>query len=560
MAKKRKSYPWEGNYPDGIEWDTTLASQTVYSFLDEAADNYPDHRAIEYYGKHYTFSEIRAEADKLAKGLQQSGIGKGSKVGILMPNCPQYIVAFFAVLKTGATVINYNPLYTINELQHQVNDSGTTLMITLNLNIFHEKTANLLQTSCLERVVVCDLRDALTGFKRKLFNWKKGKEIASIEYGRIHLDYQKLVDNDGLYKKVEIEPEKDIAVIQYTGGTTGTPKGAMLSHSSLCANADQIGMWFYGLETGKERMLAVLPFFHVFGMTAIILLCTLKACEIVIHSRFEIDRVIKDISKKKITLMMAVPSILNAICHHNGLSASKFASLKMCISGGAPLPMDVRENFEKVTGCALAEGYGLSEASPVVAVNPLFGENKAGSVGVPLPNTVIEIRSPEGRHKLCPAKEIGEICVKGPQVMLGYYKNEAETKNVLKSGCLHTGDMGYLDKEGYLFISDRIKDLIIVNGYNVYPREIEELLHQHPCIKEAAVIGIKDDKKGQAVKACIALRSGEELNEKDIHDYLNKKLSNYKMPTAYAFVSELPKTMIGKIDKKALIAQEGEKV
>ncbi len=558
MANKSKSYPWEGNYPEGIEWNAELASHPLYTFLDESAEQFPHHKAIDYYGRYFTFKEISELSDKLAKGLQQQGIGTGKKVGILMPNCPQYVVAFFAVLKTGATVVNYNPLYTINELQHQVNDSTTTMMLTLNLNIFHEKTNNLIQTTCLEKVVICDLSDALTKFKKLLFNWKKKEELASVEYGRIHLDYNKLIDNDGLYKKPEINAEKDVAVIQYTGGTTGTPKGAMLTHKTLCANTQQVSMWFYGLEKGNERMLAVLPFFHVFGMTAIILLCTSKACTMVVHSKFDLKQILNDIPNKKVSLLMAVPSILHAISESPKVRLTKFSTLKMCISGGAPLPLEVRKSFEEKTGCALAEGYGLSEASPVVAVNPLFGKNKSGSVGVPLPNTIIEIRAPEGRNKLCTTGQIGEICVKGPQVMLGYHNKADETKSTLKNNCLHTGDMGYLDKEGYLFISDRIKDLVIVNGFNVYPREIEELLYQHHSIKEAAVIGVLDERKGQSVKAFISLRVGENVNEEEITQYLSKKLSNYKVPTVYAFLEELPKTMIGKVDKKALKEHKGE--
>ncbi len=556
MASKRKAYPWEGKYPEGIEWDVSFSSQPVYSFLDETAANYPDNHAIDYYGRYFTFQEIAKLSDRLAKGLQKNGVGKGQKVGLLMPNCPQFVVAYFAVLKTGAAVVNYNPLYTINELQHQVSDSGTTMMITLNLNIFHEKTSNLLQTSCLERVVMCDLRDALTNFKRKLFTWTRKNELASIEFGRVHLDYNALIDNDGLYVRQEIDPEKDTAVIQYTGGTTGVAKGAMLSHASLCANTQQISMWFSGLDEGKEKMLAVLPFFHVFGMTAILLLSTSKACEMVVHSKFDLHAILKDISSKKITLLMAVPSILHAICQYPKLSSCKLSSLKMCISGGAPLPLEVKQRFEEATGCALAEGYGLSEASPVVAVNPLFGENKAGSVGVPLPSTVIEIRSPEGRNKLCPVKEVGEICIKGPQVMQGYYNNAVDTKSALKGGCLHTGDMGYLDKDGYLFIADRLKDMVIVNGFNVYPREVEELLYQHQSINEAAVVGVYDEKRGQAVKAYIVLRVGESLQADDIREYLKKKLAAYKIPSLYSFEEALPKTMIGKIDKKALLTQK----
>lgn len=559
MATKRKSYPWEKFYPEGLEWNVEFSPKPLYQILDETAERYPEHRAIDYYGKYYSYAEIAAESDRLAKGLQASGIEKGDRVGILMPNCPYGVIAYFAILKAGGVVVSYNPLYTINELKHQVQDSGTKMMITLNLAQFHEKTGNLLQTTCLERIVVCDLRAALTFKKRVLFNWFKSSEVASIEFGRIHLAYEKLIDNDGCYRPQDIDPEKDTAVIQYTGGTTGVAKGACLSHAAIAANTEQISMWFTGLEEGKEKMLAVIPFFHVFGMTAVMLLSVARACEMVIHSRFDLPQLIKDIHSKKVTLLLGVPTIFNTICHHARVSSKMFKSLKMCISGGAPLPIDVKQQFEALTGAVLAEGYGLSEASPVVTVNPLFGESKPGSVGIPLPGTIVEIRSTEARRKLCPAKEIGEVCVKGPQVMLGYYNAPEDSKNVLRSGRLHTGDMGYLDKSGYLYIVDRIKDVIIASGFNIYPREIEEYLYEHNKIKEAAVIGVDDEKRGQTAKAFIVLRVGEELGEADLNEYLRRKLAAYKVPTVYEFREELPKTLIGKVDKKILIAEEKAK-
>ena len=505
MAEKTKKYPWEKNYPENIKWDNPIEQKPLYSILDESAKDFSDNVLLDYYGKKYEYSEVRDLSDKFAKGLQENGVEKGDRVGLFLPNCPLFVIAYFGILKAGAIVVNYNPLYTVNELVYQVQNSNTTVMVTLNLRLFFEKTSNLLQSTSLEKVIVGDFQSQLPFFKELMFKWFKGGEIASINYGRVNIVADSLFENDGYYKEANINPKEDIAVLQYTGGTTGTPKGAMLTHYNLYANTVQTGRWFEGLDEGREVMLGVLPFFHVFAMTVVMNLSILKACKIIVHARLDVGNLLKDISSKNITLMPGVPTLFNAINNHKKTDKYDLSSLKFCISGGAPLPLEVKERFEEVASCTLIEGYGLTESSPVAVANPLFGENKKGSIGVPLPNTIVEIRSVEGRRGLLTKDKIGEICIKGPQVMKGYLDDEAETKEVLRSERLHTGDMGYMDKDGYIYIVDRLKEMIITSGFNVYPREIEEEIYKHPSVDEACVVGVADIAQVRSLQVAVVL-------------------------------------------------------
>jgi long-chain acyl-CoA synthetase len=553
MTDRKKEYPWEKNYPENINWDSPIPIAPLYSILEESAVKYPENICIDYYGRKYTYAEVNALSSKMAKGLQEHGVKKGTRVGLLLPNCPTFIIAYYAILKCGAVVVNYNPLYTVNELLHQVVDSGTTFMVTLNLRVLYEKTSNLLQTTPLEKVIVSDFKEMLPFPKDVLFGWFSKNEMASVVYSRVNISMKDLMENDGFYKVQEIVPEDDLAVLQYTGGTTGVPKAAMLSHANLYANTVQTGLWFDGLEEGGEKMMGILPFFHVFAMTVVMNLSIYKACEIVIHSKFDIGLLIKDIERKKITLLPGVPTLFASINNYKKLKSFNLSSLKFCMSGGAPLLEEVKKTFEETSGCTLIEGYGLSETSPVVIANPIFGVHKNGSIGIPFPGTIVEIRDTEGRHGLVAKGKVGEICIKGPQVMLGYLNNEEETKTVLKSDRLHTGDLGYMDSDGYIFVVDRIKEMIISCGFNVYPREIEEELQKHTSVEEVSVVGIPDEYRGQNVKAFIKLRVGEKLTEAQVKDFLKGKLAKYKIPSEIEFRDNLPRTLIGKISKKELV-------
>ena len=357
-------------------------------------------------------------------------------------------------------------------------------------------------------------------------------------------------------RPVPIDPGSDVAVLQYTGGTTGTPKGAMLTHANISVNCQQSAAWATNLEGGKERTLAALPFFHVFAMTTVMNFALQEGAEIVIMPRFVLNDAMKLIDKTRPTVMPGVPTMFNAMLNHPRLASYDLSSLKYCVSGGAPLPIDVKQRFEKVTGCKLVEGYGLSEASPVVTGNPVDGPVKEGSIGQPLPGTIVSLRDLADPSKEVPLGERGEICVKGPQVMKGYWKRPEETAAQFVGDYLRTGDVGTMDDDGFIYIVDRIKDLIICSGYNVYPRRVEEAIHQHPAVEEVTVIGIRDDYRGEAPKAFIKLRSGMSATADDIRRHLEAKLSKIEMPAEIEFRAELPKTMIGKLSKKELKAEE----
>lgn len=554
---EKKNYKWLKKYPSDIDWDADIPIKPVTAILEDTVKKFPQKTCINFYGKKISYAEIQQDVNRIAAGLQGLGIKKGDNVGILMPNCPQYIVAFYAILKTGATVVNLSPLYTISELKKQVEGAGIETLFTLNLTMLHEKTDNLLLTSPLEKVITAKIEKELPFIKKQLFKWLKKKELAVVNYGRINIEYGSLLKSKNVFESIKIEPNEDVAVLQYTGGTTGIPKAAMLTHSNIYANTYQTGLWFTGLEEGAEKMIGALPFFHVFAMTVVMNLAILKACEIVAFLKFDLLKIVKAIQSEKATLMPGVPTMFNAINHYEKIHKIKLSSLKFCISGGAPLPLETKKQFEKLAKCTLIEGYGLTESSPVATANPLFGKNKDGSIGLPLPKTTIEIKTFEGeKGKKCKTGEIGEICIGGPQVMKGYYNHEEETKHTLNKQFLHTGDLGYMDSEGYIFIADRLKDMIISGGFNIYPKEVEEVLYAHQAVEEACVIGVEDLHKGQVVKAFVKLKKDKSITEDALKAHCCKYLTKYKVPKKIVFEESLPKTMIGKISRKEIVEKD----
>lgn len=556
MQDAQTDYPWIKNYPDDIEWDSEVPVRPVYEMLDEAAKGYGDKPAFDFLGAKQTWEEIDEASRKFAKGLQENGIKKGDKVGIFLPNCPLFVVAYYALMRIGATAVNYNPLYAKEELENMIEDSETETIITLDLEILFGKMEKMLANTRLKKLVVATFTDMLPFPKNILFKLVKGKELSKIPETKRILRYEALIDNDGKYQSVDIDPHEDIALYQYTGGTTGLPKGAMLTHANIVANAEQAGMWL-GCESGVEKMLGVIPFFHVFAMTAVMNMAVRKAMEIIALPRFELDQTLKLIHDKKPTIFPAVPAIYNGINNHKKLAKFDLSSLKFCISGGAPLPVEVKKKFETETGSVVVEGYGLTESSPVLCCNPRDGENKAGSIGLPFPNTVIEIIDHETGEKKG-VGERGELCARGPQVMKGYWKRPEDNEKTLQDGDrLHTGDIAIMDEDGYFFIVDRIKDMIITNGYNVYPRNVEEAIYQHPSVEECIVAGLPDAQRGEIVKAWIKKKDGRELTADDLKKFLEDKISSMEMPKRIEFRDEpLPKTMIGKLSRKDIVAEE----
>ncbi len=556
MNQTNQDYPWIKSYPADIDWNADISIMPVFTMLDETVVKHGNAPAFDFLGAKQNWQDIHIASLKFAKGLQDIGVQKGTKVGIFLPNCPLFVIAYYALMRIGATVVNYNPLYAERELAAMIEDSETDVIITLDLAMLYGKMEKMLSDTRLDKLVVASFTDMLPFPKNTLFKLFKGKELASIpENSKRIFRYENMVDNDGEYEPVEIDPINDIALYQYTGGTTGLPKGAMLTHANIVANTEQAAMWL-GCEEGKDRMLGVLPFFHVFAMTGVMNLSVRKAMEIIALPRFEMDQTLKLIEKKKPTVFPAVPAIFNGINNHKKLHKYDLSSLKYCISGGAPLPVEVKKKFETKTGSVVVEGYGLSESSPVLCCNPSKGLNKAGSIGLPFPQTVIEIVDPETGEEVA-VGERGELCARGPQVMKGYWNRPEETKNTLKNDRLHTGDIAIMDEEGYFFIVDRIKDLIITNGYNVYPRNVEEAIYLHPSVEEVIVAGLPDASRGEIVKAWIKCKEGRSLTAEDLKTFLKDKISPMELPKRIEFRDEpLPKTMIGKLSKKDILAEE----
>ena len=555
----KPQHPWLAHYPKGVDWHEHFTGQPVYALLEQSAARYPQHGALEFFGRNYSYRQLKDLVDKAAGGLAREGVTRGTRVGIFMPNCPQFVIAYYAILKAGGTVVNFNPLYSEREIEHQIRDAEVEIMITVNLKITCQKLPPFLGTTTLKKIIVADFPQGMGLVMRALFTAAKGKDLASIPEDAAHVPFRRLLAAPPLSAPPAIMPDNDVAVLQYTGGTTGVPKGAVLTHSNLYINTQQSSRWMVGLEPGRERMLAVLPFFHVFAMTVAMNLAIANGFAIIIHPRFELKRVLRDIQAKKITLMPGVSTLFAAISNHQKVSEYDLSSIKMCISGGGPLPLEVKARFEQLTGCVIAEGYGLTEASPVTCCTPLFGINKPGSIGLPLPGTVMEIIDKDDKTTPLPVGEVGEVTITGPQVMAGYLSKPAETEAVLRGGRLFTGDLGTMDADGYFTIVDRLKEMIIVGGYNVYPRNVEEVLYLHPEVAEAAVLGLDDKLRGQMIKAYVVRRPGSGLTAAALKEFMRERISAYAVPHAFEFRDTLPKSMIGKILKKELLAEEKAK-
>ncbi len=549
--------PWLKSYPPGIDWAMHLETLPVADLLERTVQKQGALPAFNFMGKVTSWRALGEMTNRMAKGLQALGVKKGTRVGLFLPNCTYFPVAYYAILKAGGTVVNFNPLYSPKELTHQIKDSQTEIMVTLDLKMLYDKLVEIRADSGLGRILVCPFADVLPFPKNILFPLVKRKDIAKVGHDDFITWLSDIDVNDGVVAPVAIDPENDIAVLQYTGGTTGVPKGAMLTHANITANAHQAAAWFIG-ALPAQKMMAVIPFFHVFAMTGVMNLSVLMGFQIIAPvPRFEIDATLKAIQKYKPEYFMAVPAIYNAINHHPKLAQFDLRSLKYCVSGGAPLPVEVKKTFESHTGCVVVEGYGLTETTPVVCVNPLVGKNKAGSIGLPLPGTIVEIIDPDDKVTPMAAGARGELCVRGPQVMKGYWDNPQATSDVLREGRLHTGDIALIDDEGYVFIVDRIKDLIIVNGYNVYPRNVEEAIYQHPAVEECIVAGLPDEQRGETVKAWIKPKAGQTLTPEAMKDFLKDKISPIEMPRKIEIRDKpLPKTMIGKLSRKDMLAEE----
>lgn len=531
-------------------------ARPVHLVFEESASRWPDRPCTDFMGQISRYGEIAEKVNRLAKGLQNLGVVKGDRVGLCLPNCPYFVISYFAVMKIGALVVNYNPLYTTEEIREQIIDSATSVMVTLNLKSIYPKVEAALDGTSLRAIVVSSLGDALPPMKELLFKALNRSQITQVSDDIRVFPFEKLVSQEGHPDPVDMDPETDIAVLQYTGGTTGRPKGAMLSHANLTANIDQVKIWLGDVDPEGERVLCVIPFFHVFAMTAAMNLGIATGSELILLPRFELDDVLKTIDVRKPTLFPAVPTIFGAINNFKELDRFDLSSIRFCISGGASLPGAVKLEFEKLTGCVVVEGYGMTEASPVISCNPPDGENKDLSIGLPLPWTEVEIRSLDNPDKVEKTGERGQLAIRGPQVMQGYWNRPEETQETLRNGWLMSGDIGHVDEDGYLFLTDRLKDVILCSGYNVYPRVIEDAVYKHPDVDEVSVIAVPDEYRGEAPKAFIKLKAGASLSEEDLLAFAEQHLNPIEKLAEIEFRDELPKTMIGKLSKKELVEEQ----
>jgi long-chain acyl-CoA synthetase len=544
-SEQQDTHIWESSYPKGIDWRQSIDVQPLTHILEHAVSRFPNRPALNDGVSTLTYKELDGLTNQIAAGLQKLGVKKGIKVGVFLPNTIHSISFHYGILKAGGTVVNYNPMYAERELIHQVTDSETTILVTICNPALLDKAEAILGQTCLEKIVVCpDVGQT---------------ELSEITLNDNHVPYDSVVDNDGSYDAVTIDAREDIAVLQYTGGTTGVPKGAMLTHANLYANAMQTALWYKELVVpGEEKLVGVLPLFHVFAMTVVMNVSLWYGMEILLVSKFDPRNLLDLLKDKQPSFFPAVPAVYNAIVNHPKAADLDLSCVKFCKSGGAPLPGEVMKAMNEKFGATIGEGYGLTETSPVACSNPVNGNVKLGSIGQPVPGTLIEIVSMEDGVTPLAQGETGEICISGPQVMKGYYKKQDETDLVLKGSRFHTGDIGYMDEDGYVFLVDRLKDMILVSGYNVYPRQVEEAIYMHPAVEECLVTGVPDQKRGEAVQAWVKLIDEKTLEESDLRRFLQDKLSPIEMPRKFVFRdTELPKTAVGKLSRKLLREEEG---
>jgi len=551
---------WHQHYPEEIPVSVSYDSKPLQAYLVESAELYGEKKALHFMGKDITFSQLYEESKRMAHYMQRLGIEKGDRVAIMLPNSPQSVIGYYGALFAGATVVQTNPLYTERELEYQLKDSGAKLIICLDILL--PRVTNIRGNTDIEHTIVTGIKDYLPFPKNLVYPYIQKKEynmVVKVEQSAdTHVWSKAIKETSSAYQEVTVDPTEDLALLQYTGGTTGHPKGVMLTHRNLVSNVQMCESWLYKTRRGEEVVLGVLPFFHVYGMTTVMNMSIMQGSKMILMPKFNPKDVLKTIDKLKPTLFPGAPTIYVGILNHPDLDKYDLSSIDACISGSAPLPTEVQEQFEKITGGRLVEGYGLTESSPVTHANLVWQNRVAGSIGIPWPDTDSRIVDMETMKDL-PIGEIGELVVKGPQIMKGYWNNPEETEEVLRGGWLYTGDLGYMDDQGYFYIADRKGDMIIAAGYNVYPREIEEVLYEHEGVQEVVVAGVPDPYRGETVKAFIVPKSGYELDEKELNSFCRKHLAAYKVPRLYEYREELPKTAVGKILRRQLIEEEKEK-
>lgn len=543
------SRPWLAAYPAEIAWNRLDAAPSLDALFRGAVARFGARPALDFMGRRWTYAELEGEIAGLSGALARRGIGSGTRVGLCLPNSPASVVAFFAILRTGAAVVNFNPLYTETELAKQAADSAITAMVTLDLA---PMLPRVLALKGLSLIVVGSFDAMLPPMKRLGFLWAGRRLRASVPEDPRVLRFEALI-REPPAPAAAIAPG-DLAVIQYTGGTTGVPKGAMLTHANLAANAAQVQAWFHRARPGEERLLAVLPLFHVFALTCALTAGVGWGAELILLPRFDVRTTIRTLRRTQPTIFPGVPTLFKALLDA-GAGRQELGGVRACISGGAPLPEQVRIDFETASGTTLVEGYGLTEASPVCLCNPVTAP-RGGTIGLPLPLVEVAIRALDAPESDVPLGERGEVVVRGPNIMAGYWNRAAETRATMTAdGWLRTGDVGVMDGDGFVTLVDRIKDLIICSGYNVYPRVVEEALYQHADVVAATVVGMQDAYRGETPVAFVEMRPGAARDEKELREFLRTRLSPIEMPARIIFRDKLPRTIIGKLSKKELRAE-----
>jgi len=552
--------PWLKFYEPGVPASIPYPDSPLFHNLDEAARTYPNNTATVYFDAKLTYRELAALVDKFAAGLQKLGVKKGDRVAIYLPNCPQFVIAYYGTLKAGGIVVPCNPLYVPRELEHQFNDSGAEIVVALTK--LYPVVKAVRSRTRVRHVIVTSIKEFFPPILRLLFTLakekKEGHKIDISGDANTHWFQDFLAQAPEKPQPVTVTA-RNTACLLYTGGTTGVPKAAELSHRNLMANAMQCSAWCSG-RRGEERFLTALPLFHSYGMTTCMNAGIYLASPMVLLPQFKLKDVLEAINKHQPTIYPGVPTMYVAINNYPDIGDYNLRSIRACISGAAGLPVEVQQKFQSLTGGRLVEGYGLSEASPVTHGNPVFGDCRIGTIGVPFPDTDARIVDLELGTKELPPGEIGELTLKGPQIMKGYWNRPDETALVMREGWLYTGDIARRDADGYFQIVDRKKDMIIAGGFNIYPRDVEEVLYQHPKIKEAVVAGIPDEYLGEVVKAYVVLKEGETATEEEIIEYCRQGMAKYKAPRKVEFRKELPKTMIGKILRRVLVEEERQKM
>jgi long-chain acyl-CoA synthetase len=539
--------------------------------LDQAARRYGANVAIEYYGTRITYVQLLSLAERFARALVKLGVRQGDRVSICLPNVPQFPIAFYGALKAGAIAVPTNPLYTQPELEHQLRDAGAKVAVTLDLT--YANLAAVRARTPVEQVIVTSAADYLPPVLAALYRLRetaqtRGKPHVGAKALRadptVHQFKDVLGQTHGrqgfeVFRLPEAVSSDDVAVLQYTGGTTGVAKGAMLTHHNLLANAMQAWAWNEQPAGSKHSTLCVAPFFHVYGLTIGMNMTVLNGSTMVLLPRFSVKDTLKAIEKYSPDLFPGVPTMYLAIAREAEKRHTDLSSVKVCISGSAPLPLEVQRRFEAASGAKVVEGYGLTEASPVTHCNPVFGERRTGTIGLPMPGTDSAIVR-EDTWDFLPPSEQGEIVVRGPQVMRGYWNRPDETANVLRDGWLKTGDIGVMSEDGYFTIVDRAKDIIIAGGLKIFPREVDEVLYAHPKVLEAAAVGVPDEYRGETVRAFVVVKPGETLTEEELREYCKQNLAPYKVPKQFEFRDALPKTLVGKVLRRALREEYIERI